>query len=402
MALYTYKARNKEGAIYENSLEAVDKISLYSLIRQEGGVLVSVKEGKKKGAGFSLRLGSSMKMQEKIAFAKNLSSMITAGLSVNRSLAVMSKQSKREGFKKIVDSISEDVSHGSSLSEALGKKPNVFSSLFVSMVKAGEESGSMAESLKVVGSQMEKTHLLAKKVRGAMIYPAVIIVVMIVLSILLLIFMVPTLTSTFAGIGVQLPLSTRIIIFLSDFLVANTLLVIVSIAALVLALIAGFRSKIGKDLLDRVSLSLPAIGSMVREVQTARTARTLSSLLSAGVEIISAIKVTSDVIQNHLYKEALEHAHQSIQKGELLSAVFNNYPKLYPSFISEMAAVGEETGKIGEMLGNVATYYEEQVDQKTKNLSTIIEPVLMILIGAAVGIFAISMLAPTYSLVDYI
>ena len=406
MPLYKYKAKNGAGEVYERSVEAPDKFALYKIIREEGGTIVSVKESKGlPGIGASFSFGSlfgGIKTQQKINFAKNLGSMISAGLPVTRALSVMGKQAKSKAFKTLLADLEADVSRGSTLSESLSKRPKVFTPLFVSMVKAGEESGSVSGSLAIVGSQMEKSYLLVKKVRGALIYPAVILAVMVILAILLLIFMVPTLTATFEGIGVQLPLPTRILIFLSDFMVNNTLSVLGAMLALVAGAVMFVRGKTGKELVDSLTLRLPVIGEMIKEVQAARTARTLSSLLSAGVEIVVALDVTIDVMQNHLYKEALIEAREAIQKGEAMSAIFVGYEHLYPLFVGEMIAVGEETGKISEMLLGVAGFYEDEVDQKTKDLSTIIEPILMIVIGLGVGVFAISMLAPTYSLVDYI
>ncbi len=403
MVLYKYQAKNKTGELYERSVEVADKFALYKIIREEGGSVFSVREVK--GFMTSISFGNlfgGVKTQQKINFAKNLGAMIDAGLPMTRSLSVMSKQAKSKPLKSLLSDLEADISHGSTLSESLSKRPKVFSPLFVSMVKAGEESGSVSGSLAIVGNQMEQSYLLVKKVRGALIYPAVILSVMVILAILLLIFMVPTLTATFAGIGVELPLPTRVLIYLSDFMVEHTLSVLAVLLLSLLSLVAFFRSRAGRNLFDIISLRLPVIGEMVKEVQVARTARTLSSLLSAGVQIIVALDVTVAVLQNHLYKEALRQARNAIQKGEPMSAVFVAHERLYPLFVGEMIAVGEETGKIALMLMGVATYYEEQVDQKTKDLSTIIEPVLMIVIGIGVGIFAISMLAPTYSLVDYI
>jgi type IV pilus assembly protein PilC len=343
-----------------------------------------------------------IKTHQEITFAKNLGLMMSAGLPVTRALSVMGKQSKSRPFKKLLADIEEDVSHGKTLSESLGHRPKAFSALFVSMVKAGEESGSVSGSLGLVSDQMEKSYLLAKKVRGALIYPAVVVSVMIILAILLLIFMVPTLTATFEGIGVELPLSTRVLIYLSDFMVEHTIFVLLAIVLLIGSSVLFLRSKIGRSLTDIISIRIPVIGEMVKEFESARSARTLSSLLSSGVEVVVALDVTVDVLQNHLYKNALKRARSAIEKGEPMSAVFIEHDHLYPLFVGEMIAVGEETGKISEMLLGVANYYESEVDQKTKDLSTIIEPVLMIIIGIGVGIFAISMLAPTYSLVDYI
>lgn len=403
MTLYKYKARDKEGKIYERSVDVKNRAEIYGIIRDEGASVVSIQEVKSfLSTDILTNLFSGVKTHQKIVFAKNLGLMMDAGLPVTRALSVMGKQAKGKAMRKLLSDIETDISHGQTLSESLGKHPRVFSPLFVSMMKAGEESGNVSGALAIVSNQMEKTYLLAKKVRGALIYPAVIIFVMIALAVLLLIFMVPTLTATFEGIGVELPLATRILIASSNFLVENTVLVLAGLLLLVAFSVMFFRSRAGRNIADVIFLHLPVIGEMVKEFESARSARTLSSLLSAGVEIIVAIDVTTDVLQNHLYKEALKRARAAVEKGEPMSGVFIERERLYPRFVGEMVAVGEETGKISEMLRGVADYYEEEVDQKTKNLSTIIEPVLMIIIGIGVGIFAISMLAPTYSLVDYI
>lgn len=403
MTLYTYKAKNKKGKVYERTVDVKERLDIYNIIREEGGVIVSIQETKSFSVLAPLsNMFSSINTHQKITFAKNLGLMMRAGLPVTRALSVMGKQSKSKPFKTLLTDLESDVSHGKTLSESLKKWPKIFPHLFVSMVKAGEESGNVAGSLEIVSNQMEKSYLLSKKVRGALIYPAVIISVMIVIAILLLIFMVPTLTATFEGLGVELPLATRILIYLSNFLVENTLLVLSVMILLIVSLILFLRTRVGRNLSDIISVRIPVIGEMIKEFESARTTRTLSSLLSSGVEVVVALDVTIDVLQNHLYKDVLTRVRTAIEKGEPMSAVFIGHAHLYPLFVGEMVAVGEETGKISEMLMGVASYYEEEVDQKTKDLSTIIEPVLMIIIGIGVGIFAISMLAPTYSLVDYI
>ena len=403
MTLYKYKAKNKEGEVYERTLEAKNRFDLYAVIREEGGSVVSIREVRNFAAFISLgHMFGSIKTHQKITFAKNLGLMMKAGLPMIRAFSVMGKQSKSKTFKKLLSNLETDISHGKTLSESLGKRPEVFSRLFVSMIKAGEESGNVSGSLGIVSSQMEKSYLLTKKVRGALIYPTVIILVMIVIAILLLIFMVPTLTATFEGLGVELPLSTRILINSSNFLVEHTLAVLVAVMLLVFSIVLFLRTKMGRHLVDNISVRIPVIGGMIKEFESARTTRTLSSLLSSGVEIIVALDVTIDVLQNHLYKDVLRQVRMAVEKGEPMSAVFIGHDYLYPVFVGEMVSVGEEIGKISDMLMSVANYYEEEVDQKTKDLSTIIEPVLMIIIGIGVGIFAVSMLAPTYSLVDYI
>jgi type IV pilus assembly protein PilC len=209
------------------------------------------------------------------------------------------------------------------------------------MVKAGEESGNVSGALSIVSGQMEKSYALTKTVRSALIYPGIIITVMIVLAMLLLIFMVPTLTETFEGIGAKLPFSTRVLIYLSDFMVENTTLVLASLATIVVAGFLFIRSRIGPRLTDVILIHIPIIGEIVR-----------------GVEIVIAIDTTVDVMQNHLYKNALKRARTAVEKGEPISTVFVENANLFPLFVGEMMAVGEETGKVSDMLKNVAQYYE--------------------------------------------
>jgi type IV pilus assembly protein PilC len=403
MKTFKYTAKNPEGEIYEKIVQVDGKAELYTIIREEKGRPLEIKEVRSFSFGtFFDGMFGKVSTREKITFAKNLGSMIRAGLPVTRALAVMEKQTQKKILKKLFSELSADVSRGDTFSTALEKHPKVFTQLFTSMIRAGEESGNMAGALEVVSSQMEKSDQIIRKVRGALIYPAVVLSIMLVIAILMLIYMVPTLTSTFEGMGIELPLSTRIIVGISDFLIAHTLVVVAGMIGFMVLTTLFIKSSIGKRFVDIFSIRLPIIGPLVKEVQSARTARTLSSLLSAGVNIVPAIEVTVDVMQNHKYKQALKKASEAIEKGELISSVFSAHSNLYPVFVGEMISVGEETGKISEMLLGVANYYEEEVDQKTKNMSTIIEPIIMVIIGAGVGIFAISMLGPTYSLVEHI
>ncbi len=402
MPIYKYKA-TREGKEYEGEKEVADKAALYKEIRGEGGLVVSVEEKKSKTnkkVGFSFL--KRIKNEEKIAFAKNLAVMIEAGISMNRALAIMAKQAKNKELLKVLEALSASIDHGKSFSEGLAEHPTVFPDIFIMMVRSGEESGKVVEALRIVAGQMERSNQLTKKIQGAMIYPGIIMTIMLLLGIILLVFMVPTLTETFKGLNIPLPLPTRVIIALSDFLRANILLLLAATVALAFGLSYFFKTPKGKRFGDFLSLHLFIISPLVKEVNSARTARTLSSLISSGVDIVVAMGVTRDVIQNSYYKEILDEAGKSIQKGGTISSVLTANTKFYPVFVGEMAAVGEETGQLSAMLENIAVFYEGEVDQKTKDLSTVIEPVLMVVIGIAVGIFAIAMLMPTYSLVDAI
>lgn len=408
MPLYKYKFV-KNGKEYEQIKEFVDKGTLYSAVRAEGSSILQAEEVESKSKPSSVGFFSFNKgvnLEERIAFAKNLAVMIDAGLSVSRALAMLQKQSKNKAFKRVLESVSLGVNGGESLSKSFASHPDAFGNLFVSMTKAGEESGKLGYSLKVIASQLEKSYLLSKKIKGAMIYPGVIISAMVVIGILLMVYMVPTLTETFRGLKIDLPLPTRVIIAISDFLRANIIATLATLVVLAAGIYYGIKTRRGQNMLDTITLHTPMIGNMSREVNAARTSRTLSSLVSAGVDIVSALRITSDVLQNHYFQNLLKESAKQVEVGELLSASLaeskKTGSKLYPVFVGEMLAVGEETGKVTEMLDNIANFYEAEVEQKTKDLSTVIEPFLMILIGITVGIFAIAMMLPTYSLVDAI
>ena len=335
---------------------------------------------------------------EKVVLTRNLAAMLEAGLTTSRALAVMEKQSKNPRLKQVLSALIADVGRGDTLSSAFNKFPNVFSPLLISMVRAGEESGKLSESLRVVSTQMERANNLKKKIRGALMYPSIVLFAMIAIGILMLIYVVPTLTQTFEELGSDLPATTQAVISVSNFLSSSPILAIGGIIVIIILFMAALRTQRGKQVSDWVMLHLPVIKHLVHETNSARTARTLSSLLSAGVDMVLAIGITKDVLQNSYYGVVLTEAEQLVVKGGSLATAFENHPNLYPPLVPEMIAVGEETGRLSNLLQETAEFYEESVEQQTKDLSTIVEPFLMLIIGSAVGFFALSMIAPIYSL----
>lgn len=393
----------KEGMPDETrTVEAASRFEIYSQIRNEGGIVTSIEERRGFGAGrlskFNISIGTGIKRVEIIRTAKNLSAMLSAGLSISRALSVIERQSSNKRLKGIAAGLAESIKKGSSFHQALAAYPDVFPEIFVAMARAGEESGSLADSLSVVALQMERSEELIRKIKGAMIYPAIVITAVVIVGVLMLIYVVPTLTSTFTALGVKVPLATQIIVALSNFMVANVMLVLLTLAVVAVGGILFVRSRPGNRLVLVTALHLPVIGELVRETYTARTARTLSSLLSAGVPVLDALSITKAVVHAEAFAKVVEEAEAHVKKGELLSTAFGEHTNLYPILMSDMLAVGEETGKVAEMLKQIAEFYEEDVGQKTKDLSTIIEPLLMLLIGAVVGVFAVSMIAPIYQL----
>ena len=407
MPKFSFKAVKPSGETYEATRESADKFSLYKEVKNEGDTIVDVFEMKNgNGGGFSiskmLAVFGGVKMHQKVVFAKNLGAMLTAGLSLSRALSIIERQTKNKKLKSITASLGSDISRGKTLSEAMKDHPQIFSKLIVAMVGAGEESGSLAESLTIVSEQMDNIYKLQKKVKGAMIYPAVIVSVMLIIGILMLIYVVPGLTETFKDVKVELPLSTKIVIFVSDFMKNNAILAFLGIVAAISVAYGWAQTKSGKKFIDFSILRFPVISGIVKETNAARTSRTLSSLLSSGVPVAQALGITGDVIQNSYYKEVLKQSQESVEKGEAISSVFIKNDHLYPIFVGEMINVGEETGNMSKMLMEVALFYENEVIQKTKDMSTIIEPFLMVFIGAVVGFFAISMITPMYSIMDTI
>ncbi len=396
---FSYKSVTANGTVEENIREADDQFALARDLKAEGKTLITAEETDEKAAAsrFNLSFGG-VKLADKITFAKNLGAMIDAGLALSRALAVMERQAKSAKFKEILRALSTYVEKGSALSDALAKFPETFSALFVSMVRAGEESGKLGDSLRIVAEQMDRSYALRRKIRGAMMYPTIILSVMVIIGILMLMFVVPTLTATFTELNVKLPMTTQAVISMSDLLTAHPVGVIGGLVLLIIACITASRTRRGRRGFEFVMLRMPIIGTLIKETNAARMSRTFSSLLSSGVDMVAAISITQDVLQNSFYKEALAEAGREIQKGAAVSAVFARYERLFPPMVNEMIAVGEETGKLPGMLLQIAIFFEGEVDQKTKDMSTVIEPFLMVIIGAAVGFFAVSMITPIYSL----
>jgi len=408
MPTFTYKGEAEDGSPVTMTVEAADRFAVYDIARENGHTVSKVSGSKR---GFSLSsfnmekinyFLSRVKIDELTIFTRNLSSMLSAGLPLSRALSVLERQNKNAKLKIIVRDVRERINKGDQFHEALKKFPKVFSKLYIAMIRAGEESGGLAESLKVLSVQLEQASSLQKKIKGAMIYPIIIIIIMTGIGLLMMIYVMPTITATFLNLNIELPLMTRVLIGASQFLNAHVIVTLLGAVGFVAGFIYLLRTRIGKRVSNFLVVRLPVIGTIVKEANSARATRTLSSLLSSGVDVIDALKITEDVVQNVYFKEVITEATVKVEKGEPLSGVFIAHDNLYPSLVGEMVLVGEETGEISGMLKGVAEFYENEVSLKTKDLSTIIEPLLMVFIGGAVGFFALAMIVPIYSISDSI
>ncbi len=400
---FKYKAK-KGDRILEGELEAKSRFEVYNFIKSQNAQLISVKNTEP--GIFSLQYWNSristVPKREVILFADNMSTMLSAGLSLTRALEVARKQTNNPRFKRVISSVLSQVEKGENFNEALKKHKKVFSDLFVSMVASGEIAGNLPQSLKAISLQLERIDSLKRKIKGAMIYPSVIVFAVFGVGVFMMVSVVPTLSSTFKEMNVELPVATKIIISISEFLRVNSAIALVSLLIFISAFVYFVRTTKGKWFMSKVFLTVPIIKNITKELNAARVARTMSSLLQSGVDVVESLHISADVVQNMYFKDVLIKMADSVQKGKTISQSLEANKSLFPTMFVELLAVGEETGALKDMMQKVADYFEEEVNEKTKNMSTIVEPFLMLFIGISVGFFAYAMVVPMYSLADAI
>jgi type IV pilus assembly protein PilC len=408
MPKFTYVGTNSAGDKVKQTVEAADRFAVYAIARTEGHTIASVSAEGAFSLSHFLNIDainakmSRVKGDELVMVTRNLGSMITAGLTVSRALSVIDRQTKNPKLKLVVTKMIARINQGDGFGESLKEFPEVFNDLYVAMVRAGEEGGNLAGTLQTLAIQMDRTNSLKKKIKGAMIYPSIVMIVMVVIGILMMIFVLPQITGVFKSMDTELPATTQFLIATSDFLVNYTFLALGGMVAGIVGFIYALRTKWGRIATSWIIPKLPVIGTMAKETIAARTARTLSSLLDSGVDVLQSIEITEEVVQNVFYKKILREAGERVEKGTALSEIFIERNDWYPILGGELILGGEETGQIAGMLGELAEFYENEVERKTKDLSTIIEPLLMVVIGTGVGFFALALIAPIYSIGDAI
>ncbi len=386
-------------------IDAKDERDLAAQLRANGFIVTSIEKQAEKEEKHAIKIldrFQGISLKDKLFFTRNLSVMIASGLTVARAVSNLSVQTKNKRFQKVLETIYHDIQSGMTFSATLAKFPAIFSDLFVNMVRVGEIGGTLDQSLQIITSQMEKDHELQSKVRGAMIYPAVIILAMVGVGVVMLTYILPQILGVFADMEVDLPATTKFVIKLSDAFRQHGVLIGVVFGILLFGIKPFLGTQIGKQSLSFVNIKTPMLKEIVMKVNVARFARIYSSLLRSGVSVVDSLTIVGNTLSNLYFKEAVFAAREQIQKGVALSTVIAQYPKVFPIIVSQMISVGEETGKTEDMMSKLAEFYEEEVNQITKNLSSIIEPVLMIVIGGAVGFFAVAMLTPMYSVLENI
>ncbi|MDO8668072.1 MAG: type II secretion system F family protein [bacterium] len=345
---------------------------------------------------------TTIPISEKLFFVQYLGIMLKAGISLSIALKTLAKQTKNKRFSGVINEISKNVEKGTSFTESLRPHEKIFGQLFVNMVESGEISGKLEEVLKKLYVQFKKNHELVSKVKGALTYPIVILIAMCGIGIFMMVAVVPKITGMFKDFNAELPLPTKILIKFSDSLVAHGALYIIGAVVFILIFKQLISTAKGKYIFHAVLLKLPIFGTIIKKINLARFARTISSLLKTDIMIIKSFQITAQVLGNTHYREALLTMSDKIKKGGTISEVVGNYPKLFPPVIVQMIAVGEETGELDYVLEELAEFYEGEIDQTMNNLPAIIEPILILTLGLVVGGMAVAIIMPMYSLTSAI
>jgi type IV pilus assembly protein PilC len=399
MADFAYKAVNGKGQTISGVVTAVSRAAAVTDIRNQGSHPISVQETRHKsiGKGFG---ASKVKMRDLVIFTRELSTMISAGVSLPRCMETLGDQFENKTFKEIIGSINHDVAGGTPLADAMGKFPHTFSDVYVNMVRAGEAGGILEEILKRLASQVEKDASIRKKIHSAMAYPLVILTVTIIAFFGIMLFIIPKIGKIFKDLGgpnAQLPVYTRAMLSISNFMIHNIIFIIVAAAILIFSFRRYIHSESGRFRWHGLLLKAPVLGVILTKIAVARFSRTFSSLMGAGVSVLDALEVTGRAVGNKVIQKELVNIAAAVKNGQPLGKELLN-SKYFPPIVGQMMAVGEETGKIDEVLVKVADFYEEEVDAVIDGLSSIIEPFMIIILGAIVGLIAASVMGPIANL----
>ena len=404
MATFAFKALDLAGASTRGELEADDKQQVASQLRGKGLIVLDIAEKKSAAdVGDMLARFKRVKAQELTIATRQLSTMVSSGMSLLRALYVLEEQTKSDKLKEALIQTRKDVEAGISLSDALRKHPDIFNDLYIAMVEAGELGGILEETLQRVADQLEKDDSLRRQVKSAMMYPSLIGGFALTVLLALVTFLVPVFEKIFKDFGGDLPAITKLTVAMSHFVTSQWYIGL----ALVVGSVVGFKkwkaSEKGREQWDRFKLRIPfKIGDIVQKVALARFSRTYSALIAAGVPMLQAIEITGRTAGNRVVEKAMEQVRESVKAGGSIAQPMRGEPTAFPSMVVQMVAVGEETGALETMLSKVADFYEDEVAATLKALTSILEPLMIVVVGAIVGFIVISMYMPMFKVYDQI
>jgi type IV pilus assembly protein PilC len=399
MAKFSYSAMNAQNKKVSGTVEAKDHKAAVAALGKQKLRPIGLKEESTRAKGFSL-FGGSVKSKDLVIFTRQLSTMVSAGVPLLRALNTLQQQSESKKLSEVLATVNKDVQGGMSLGDAFAKHPKAFNDVYINMVRAGEAGGILDEILKRLAIQQEKSDSIRKKVKGAMTYPVVLLTITLVAFIGLMVFIVPRIGQIVKDLGgpdAQLPPITQVMLAISSFLTNQWYILIAVVVASVYFFKRWVSTPEGKRTFNKLVLKIPAIGTIVSKLAVARFSRTFASLLGAGVSVVEALKVSGGAVGNAAYKEVLDKAAEEVKNGKQLSTILGENP-LFPAIVPQMLAVGEETGQTDTILIKVAEFYEEEVDTLIGSLSSILEPVMIVVMGSMVGLIAASVMGPISSL----
>lgn len=400
MAEFKYTAKSREGQLVTGTVESASRDAVGQSLRSQGLLPTSIVKKRDKSINFQSfqRIFGSVSLLEKLTFIKNLAVTIKAGLPVSKALTVLARQMPNKYFSEVIGVLAHSVETGKTLSESMAMFPKIFSALTVNMTKVGESSGELDKTLEYLSTQIARDYNLIRRTRGALIYPAVVMFALVVIGYLMFTFVLPKLTSTFNEFDVQLPVLTVIIIAVVDIFAKYSYLVLIFFISLVAAFWLWYRTKPGRSAVHRLHLHLPIVGKIIKKINMARFTIVFSGLLRSGMPIVEALRITGETLSNVHYRAAIIESAEKVKVGVDLVTSLDEHPELFSTMVTQMIQVGEESGTMETVLDEVAKFYETEIDDTVKNLSSIIEPVLVIIIGGLVGILAVGLILPIYNI----
>lgn len=404
MPVYEYKARDRTGKLIAATMEAASERDVAASLRQKGYFISEIK-APKSGLNAEIRLpkwldiGSVPNTRDITIFSRQFATVINAGLPVVQSLAILQRQAEKQGLKDALRRVREDVETGQNLSDALSRHPRLFNKLYIYLVRAGEVSGNLDGILERIATYMEKQAALRGKIRTALTYPTVVLVIALGVTWFLLTGIVPQFAQILDQLGGELPVITRALIAVSDFLRFQWWLLALIIVAAVVGLIMFRRTPNGRRVIDRFLLRTPVIGTLVQKSAIASFSNTFGLLLRSGVNIIESIDITKGTAGNAIVEDILTETKEAVQRGEQISSTLMKYPRVFPPMVSSMVAIGEETGAVDSMLQKVADFYEREVDEAVESLTAALEPALIVFLGVIVGFIVAGMFLPMFSII---
>ncbi len=396
MPIFKWEGKTQKGAVKKGEMEAPSEAAIRIHLRQQNIIPTKI-AAKGKEFNFSLPTGKKVPRRSIAIFTRQLATMIDAGLPLVQSLDILSSQQEHKTFKNIIREIREDVEGGSTFAGALKKHPSTFDDLYTNLVVAGEEGGILDNILTRLSNYIEKAEALKKKVKSAMIYPAIIVSVAVLVVIILMIFVIPVFETMFKSAGQSLPLPTLIVLTMSKF-IKKYIIVFIPAAILFVFLFRRFyKTESGKTIVDRLTLKVPVFGMLLKKVAVARFARTLGTLVSSGVPILDGLQIVSRTAGNRVIETAIMDARASIREGETIAEPLGR-SNIFPPMVIQMISVGESTGALDSMLSKIADFYDDEVDVAVSNLTSLLEPFLMVFLGVVIGGVVIAMYLPIFQM----